>query len=338
MPADGFKAGGFPLPKELIGILLAAVASIGLGAVIGPEGPLIAIGGGLGFIAIKLVKRDVPSKTAAIFAATGSFAAISTLFGSPLLAAFLLMEASGLGGETATLALLPGLLGAGIGSLIFIGLGSLTGLGTISLVIPNLPFFSHPNIKEFGWAIVIGIVCAVIGTIIKRFGLKVKDQVPRRTLLVVLISGLSIAVLAIVYSLLTKHSPNDVLFSGQSALPYFISHPGNFSLGAIAILVIAKSIGYGLSLGSFRGGPVFPSMFIGTIIGIALSHFGGLPEIPAIAMGIGAMGVTMLRLPFTSVLLASLLVFSAGLSVMPLVIVAVVVAFVVSTRLLPATK
>ncbi len=340
VPADGFKSGGFPVPIDLIGIILAALASIGLGAVIGPEAPLIAIGGGLGYIAIKLLKKDVPSKTAAIFAATGSFAAISTLFGSPLLAAFLLMEASGLGGETATIALLPGLLGAGIGSLIFIGLGSLTGLGSVSLVIPNLPFFGRPTLEEFGWALVIGIACAVIGTIIKRIGVKIKNQVQveNRTILVVIVCGIAIALLAIGYSFITGHNPNDVLFSGQSALPYFISHPSNFTLGAIAVLVLFKSLAYGISLGSFRGGPVFPSMFIGTIIGIALSHFGGLPEIPAIAMGIGAMAVTMLRLPFTSVLLATLLIFSAGLALTPLVIVAVVVAFIVSTRLLPKSS
>lgn len=237
--------------------------------------------------------------------------------------------------ETATIALLPGLLGAGIGSLIFIGLGSLTGLGTTSLVIPNLPFFSHPNLEEFGWAIVIGIASAIIGTAIKRLGHIVKGQVEKRTVIVVVACGLFISILAIVYSLLTGHNPNDVLFSGQSAMPYFISHPAVFSIGAIIVLLLAKSIAYGLSLGSFRGGPVFPSMFLGMAIGIALSHFSSLPEVPAIAMGIGAMAVTMLRLPFTSVLLATLLLFSAGLAVLPLVIVAVVVAFVVSTKMLP---
>jgi hypothetical protein len=43
----------------------------------------------------------------------------------------------------------------------------------------------------------------------------------------------------------------------------------------------------------------------------------------------------MLRLPLTSVLLATLLLFSAGVAVMPLVIVAVVVAYVVSARFVP---
>src|SRR6516165_2407446 len=89
-PADGFKAGGAPQPPELPGVILAALATLALGVVLGPEAPLIAIGGGLGVLAVRLVKRDAPPRTAAVVAAAGSFAAISTLVGSPLVGAFLL--------------------------------------------------------------------------------------------------------------------------------------------------------------------------------------------------------------------------------------------------------
>ena len=77
-------------------------------------------------------------------------------------------------------------------------------------------------------------------------------------------------------------------------------------------------------------------MFIGAAGGIAMSHLPGLPLVAGVAMGIGAMAVVMLRLPLTSVLLATLLLTSDGLAVMPLAIVAVVVAYVVSARLGPA--
>ena len=53
-------------------------------------------------------------------------------------------------------------------------------------------------------------------------------------------------------------------------------------------------------------------------------------------MGLGAMSVVMLTLPLTSVLLATILLFSDGLAVTPLVIVAVVVAYVVAARIAPA--
>ena len=76
-------------------------------------------------------------------------------------------------------------------------------------------------------------------------------------------------------------------------------------------------------------------MFLGAAAGIAASHLPGLELVPAVAMGIGAMSTTMLRLPLTSVLLATLLLASDGLAAMPLVIVAVVVAFVVTARLTP---
>jgi H+/Cl- antiporter ClcA len=122
-PADGFKAGeGPPSPIELPGIVLAAFATLCLGVVLGPEAPLIALGAGLGVVAVRLVKRDAPARTQTVVAAAGSFAAISTLLGSPLTGAFLLMEASGLGGAMLELVLVPGLLAAGVGSLVFIGL------------------------------------------------------------------------------------------------------------------------------------------------------------------------------------------------------------------------
>ena len=96
---------------------------------IGPEAPLIALGGGLAACAVLAQPPGRRTHATAVVGATGSFAAVSTLLGSPLLGAFLLMEASGLGGPMLGLVLLPGLLAAGLGALIFIGLGTWTGLG-----------------------------------------------------------------------------------------------------------------------------------------------------------------------------------------------------------------
>jgi H+/Cl- antiporter ClcA len=101
------------------------------------------------------------------------------------------------------------------------------------------------------------------------------------------------------------------------------------------LLIVCKAVAYGISLSGFRGGPVFPAMFLGAAGGIALSHLPGLQLVPGVAMGIGAMCAVMLRLPMTSVLLAVLLLASDGLAVTPLAIVAVVVAYVVSARLTP---
>jgi hypothetical protein len=48
------------------------------------------------------------------------------------------------------------------------------------------------------------------------------------------------------------------------------------------------------------------------------------------------MTAAMLRLPMTSVLLATLLLLSSGLTAMPLVIISVAVAYVASERITPS--
>jgi chloride channel protein, CIC family len=334
-PADGFAAGVRPSPAELPGILLAAVASLGLGVVLGPEAPLIAIGAGLGVCAVRLSRRDVPAQAAAVVAAAGSFAAISALMGSPILGAFLLMEAAGLGGPTLGLVLLPGLLASGIGTLVFIGLNSLTGLGVEPLSIPGLPSYTHPDIAQFAYAILIGLLAAPAGVFLRRFALIVRPHVDRHRLALTPVVGLAVGCCAIVYALTTGRAATEVLFSGQSALGPLLLNAAGYPVGALVILLLCKWVAYGLSLSAFRGGPVFPAMFVGATGGLALSHLPDLPPVAGAAMGIGAMCAVMLKLPMTSVLLATLLLLSDGLTVMPLVIVAVVVAHVAAARLEP---
>ena len=335
-PADGFKAGeGAPAPIELPGVVIAALATLCLGVVLGPEAPLIALGGGLGVCAVRLAKRDAPARVSAVVAAAGSFAAISTLFGSPLLGAFLLMEASGLSGATLELVLLPGLLASGIGALIFIGLGSWSGLGTFSLAIPSPPHFGTPNIAEFGWALVVGVAAGLLGTGIRWLALFLRPRVEQRMLLLTPAAGLAIAGLAIAFVEGTGKGSSEVLFSGQTALGPLIDHSASYTAGALVLLLACKSLAYTASLSGFRGGPTFPAMFVGAVGGLALAHLPGLPPVAGAAMGIGAMTAVILRLPLTAVLLATVLLASDGLRLTPLVIVAVVVAYMVSARLTP---
>ncbi len=335
-PADGFTPGEAPpTPIELPSIFLAALAGLSLGVVIGPEAPLIALGGGLGVCAVRLAARDAPPQTMTVIAAAGSFSAISTLLGSPLLGAFLLMEASGLAGATMALVLVPGLVAAGVGSLIFLGLDSWTGLGTFSLVVPDLPAVGTPTVAEFAWAIAIGVLAAVVSTGIRRLALGVRPHVEPRMVLLTPVVGLVIAGLAIAFAESTDESSSLVLFSGQSALGTVLGNAAGYSVGTLVLLVLCKALAYALALSSFRGGPIFPAMFIGAVGGIALSHLPGLGLIAGAAMGIGAMTAAMLRLPMTSVLLATLLLLSSGLEAMPLVIVSVAVSFVAAERLMP---
>ncbi len=335
-PAHGFQAGAVTTGPELPGVALAALAGLGLGVVLGPEAPLIALGGGLAALALRLGRRNQPEQVVKLVAAVGSLAAVATLLGSPIVGAFLLLEAMGLGGAMVGLVLIPGLLAAGIGSLIFLGLGAWTGLGPLSLAIPDLPPFGSPDLAQFGYAIGIGVAGALVGTGIRRLALLIEPIAARQVMVLTPLLGVVIGLLAFGYAEATGHSTSDVLFSGQSALTPLLQQSASYSVGTLLLVILCKGLGYSAALGSFRGGPIFPSMYIGAAGGVLLSHLPGLPMVAGAAMGIVAVCITMLRLPLTSVMLTTLFLGTDGIRVMPLVIVAGVVAFVVSTRLSPA--
>jgi H+/Cl- antiporter ClcA len=337
-PADGFKAGGVAPAIELPGIFLAALVTLGFGAVLGPEAPLIALGGGLAAWAISRARGEGADRAKVVIASAGSFAAIATLLGSPLTGAFLLMEAAGLGGATLELVLVPGLLAAGVGALVFTGLGHWTGLGPFSLSIPGLPHFTRPTPAEIGYALLVGLAVAVAGVAIRRAAVALRALVQPRMLIATPLAGLAVAAAAVLFGQVSGKGARYVLFSGQSEVGPFVAKHASFTLGALLLLLLCKAAAYSISLSSFRGGPIFPAIFVGTVAGAALSYLPGLPLVAAMGMGIGGMVAAMLRLPMTAVLLATLMLATDGIPVMPLVIVAVVTAYVTAAWLDPVAR
>jgi chloride channel protein, CIC family len=100
------------------------------------------------------------------------------------------------------------------------------------------------------------------------------------------------------------------------------------SLATLTWLLLFKGVAWSLSMGSFRGGPTFPALFIGAVGGLLAAHLPGFSETPAVAALMGAMAVSILRLPLSSVVLAVLLTSSARIATAPIIIVAVVVAYI----------
>jgi H+/Cl- antiporter ClcA len=336
VPAKGLQVGGDPTqPIDLPGILLAALAGIGLGLVIGPEAPLIALGAGLGLFVIRSLKSDTPAQAQMVVAASGSFAAVAMIFGSPLLAAVLLLEALGLDREKLPVVLVPGLLAAGIGSLISIGMGSITGLSTAAYALSALPLpaLKAPTLADFAWTIPLAVVVAVLCVAAKQIGLRANPLVMRRGFVLIPLAALVVAVLAIVFHGITGRSPQEVLFSGQDALPGLASGAAGWTVAALIWLLLFKTLAWGVSLGSFRGGPTFPAMFVGAAAGVAASHLPGFDLTGAFAVGMGAGVVGMLRLPLSAVLIATVLVSKSGEGSSPLIIVGVVVAYLATVAI-----
>ena len=333
IPANGLSAGGPSGPNVVPGVALAGLATIGFGLVLGPEAPLIVVGAGVAGLMISLARRDTPPQAQTLVAASGSFAAMSFIFASPLIAAVILIEATAIGGARLRLLLVPGLLAAGIGSLVSLGIGSLSGLSTHDYALGPIPLptLGHLTGGQFGWTIALAIAVAVVASFVMRGGLLTYRFVSRGQVLVLLPAiGLIIGGLAIAFTQITGKGVDEVLFSGQDQLPGLIGQAGTWSLAALAWLLVFKGLAYMLSLGAYRGGPTFPALFLGAAAGIMCSHLPGFPLSAAVPVGMGVAIVAVLRLPLSAVVLATLLTSHAGAKVEPLIIVGVVVSYVVT--------
>jgi len=347
IPAEGLKVGGGPAqPNTLPGIALAGLASIGLGTVVGPEAPLIALGGGLAVATVRLARRPVPDQALLVLSAAGSFAALSMIFNSPIIAAIVLIEATGLGGAALPVVLLPGLVAAGIGSLVSIGMGSFTGLSTSAYSLGALPLasFARPDFGQFAWTIALALAIAIVAHLIMRGGRITLGIVRPRVFVALPLAGLAVSGLAILFQHTSGKGFEEALFSGQSALPGLVAHAGTWSLSALALLVVLKGLAYSISLGSFRGGPTFPAIFLGAAAGIMASHLPDFPMTAGVAVGIGVAVVSILRLPLSAIVIAVLLTAKSGAGAEPLVIIGVAVGYLATLALakreasVPATQ
>jgi hypothetical protein len=148
-----------------------------------------------------------------------------------------------------------------------------------------------------------------------------------------IVAGLAVGGLAIAFAEMTDYEPNAVLFSGETAFSTLFASASTISLSALALLIVFKGLAWSISLRSFRGGPTFPAIFLGVVAGLLAAHLPGYSETPAVAALVGACCVSVLRLPLASVMIATLLSARAGLEVAPLVVIAVVVAYLASEAL-----
>jgi H+/Cl- antiporter ClcA len=332
-PLEGLGADPIP-PIALASILPAALATLGLGLVLGPEAPLIALGLGLGALAVRLIRLE--GTAAQLLSLAGAFAAVAALFGGPLIAAFLLFEVTAASGKIPAQqigrALLPGFVAAGTGAVVFTGVAGWSGLHQTNLALPQLPTYESLRITDLVWCLVMAVVVAAIVVAIRHLAhrIAVRSSLGPARLLVV--AGLLVGAFAVAFRAAADRPVDLVLFSGQAELPAVVAEG---SAGVLVLLVVAKGLAYALSLGAgFRGGPVFPAIAIGVAAAMAAADLlPGLHTTPAVAAGIAAGTTAVLRVPFTAVLLVSLLMGASAFDVAPIAVLAAGVAWLVATAL-----
>lgn len=333
-PSLGLASGPPITPEMVPSVVLAATATLGFGMVLGPEAPLIGIATGVSLWVAGRSRRPIPDQALVVIAAAGSFAALATIFGSPIVGAVIIIEAAALGGATLPLVLLPGLIAAGIGSLVFVGVGSLTGLSSSAYALPPLalPAYPSPQLTDFLWTIVLALVTAGVVFGVMELGHRTRDVAARRPYLFHPAAAVLVGVVAVSFAAMTGQSANAVLFSGQEEMSATVEAASTLTLATLALLLFAKALAWGISMGAARGGPTFPAMFLGVVAGLLAAHLPGFAETPAVGVLVGAACVAVLKLPLSSIILA-LIITQAGVGVAPLIIVGVAVAYLATLLL-----
>jgi len=228
LPGDGGHsplaglAGPPTPPSHAPGVALAALGTLCFGAVLGPEAPLIALGSAVG-LTVTYFARPA-ERMRPVIANAGSFAAISSLFGGPIVGGVMMTEAgAGALGEALIPTLLPGFVAAAFGYVIFVGFGHWGGLNAPGLVEPGLPQYTGTHIYDLLTAIAVGIVAAVVIGGVRRLAMRI-TVVPLGLAALLLGGGLLVGVVAEFADLLGAGS-QDVLFSGQSSIPALVDEP-----------------------------------------------------------------------------------------------------------------
>jgi H+/Cl- antiporter ClcA len=336
LPGDGGRApGGAPAPAVMPGshapgILLAALGTLCFGAVLGPEGPIIALGA-IVALAVTSFTRLAPAESTSL-AAAGSFSAVSALFGGPLVGGVMLVE-GGVGLGTRLLpALLPGFVAAAVGYVIFVGLGDWQGLEAPGLAVPHLPRYDGTHIPDLLLAIVVGVATALLVTAVNRAARQLPGERRFGMASFLLGGGLAVGAVALLADGLGADS-QDVLFSGQASIPALLAEQ---STGILVVLLAAKALAYAISLGcGFRGGPIFPAVFLGVAIAVFPVAWFGTSPTWAVAVGAAAGTAAQTRLLLTSMLFASPLVGTAGADAVPAAVLAAAAPWIAATALDP---
>lgn len=303
------------LPGIAIALLLGLVGGVSLG----PESPIIAINTA---IVVALLARMMPSFGTPLAVLVTAAATVGAMFGTPVAAALVftgLVAAAKEGGALWDRLFLP-LAAASSAALVM----QLLGGQSFALNLPQPESFSPIGVL---WAIVVGVAAAAVGVLCALvFPLLHRTfRLLRRPILYTAAGGLLLGVLGAVAGPL-------VLFKGLSESAELIAGRESSTVLGLIALAGAKALSLLIAGASgFRGGRVFPAVFIGIALGLA--GWALLPDLPvglAVAAGVIGIVVVVTRDGWIALFLA--VVIAGDVRLLPILCVVTLACWLVATR------
>ncbi|MFG3025160.1 ion channel protein [Streptomyces sp. NPDC048254] len=294
----GLEAVALP-PVVLPGLLLATVLMLAGGPSLGPENPIIAVNVGL---ALWLGRLAMPRLPGSLWPALADAATLGALFGTPVAAALVISEA--LAGKPLKGALWDNLFGP----LMAAGAGAMT---TALVARPALDL-GLPAVGRLRWAdllaaLVIAPVAALLG-MLAVYAFPYVHGAFRRLghPMVALPAG------GVVLGLLGALGGHLTLFKGLDEVAELAKDPTSWSAGQFAVMTVVKLAALLVAAAcGFRGGRIFPSVFIGAALGLCAHAL--VPAVqPSVGVAAGVLGMLLAitRQGWVSLFTASVLVAS----------------------------
>lgn len=278
---------------------LASAISIGSGAAVGREGPIIQIGSALGSAFAQFIGLSTRQKITLLSAGAG--AGIAATFNTPLGGVLFALEI--LLPEVSNRTFLP----------VVVATGAATTIGRIligpdpAFAVPDVqfPMVASFNIQEAIAFVLLGLLCGVAAWAFIRVLVFMEDGFPRLTQNEYVQNVLGMTVIGLMMVGLTRtfgHSYVDGV--GYSVIQDILDHKMT-AAGLLALLFALKLIATTVSLGCGASGGIFsPSLYLGATLGAAfaaatgsiLPHSGLTPSSAAIVgmaaiVGAGTGGV-----------------------------------------------
>ncbi|HSR71122.1 MAG TPA: chloride channel protein [Kiloniellales bacterium] len=290
--ANALRGGRMSLTTGLKAALVSA-ASIGTGASVGREGPVVHLGASLGaWVAKRLHLSRMASRT---LLGCGVAAAIAASFNAPIAGTFFALEV--VVGHYAMSAFAPIVIAAVLGTLI-----SRMHYGDFpAFIVPEMGITSFWEFPAFALLGLVSALVAVLFIYSAALSERVFQRLRIRPWLRPAAAGLVLGVIGLRFP--------HVLGVGYEATDAALS--GLYSLWLLLLLIVLKTAATGLSLGAGFGGGVFsPSLFIGAMVGGAFGIIatGAFPELSSgqsayTIVGMGAVAGAVLGAPISTVLM-----------------------------------
>jgi H+/Cl- antiporter ClcA len=125
------------------------------------------------------------------------------------------------------------------------------------------------------------------------------------------------------------------LYSGQNQLLQIIHNPAAFSIGLLLLMMLVKAFLTSTSFATgFEGGPIFPLLFIGGTMGLAISKIlTFIPQGVGVTAGMAGVTCAIFPIPLTIILVLGLLGGQPDL--LPEIVIGAVTGLIISKALTP---